>query len=123
MEIENGTKNMEENNLPMTKKEKWLIALTVTIGIIVLIGMFIWLITFTIDRDNQDRTEFISQVNQISVGLTEYQEEKLDYYIIRYCNRDTEFGRYYDIISFERFIKGYDYEFWYDIRYIFSIGE
>jgi len=67
--------------------------------------------------------EFISQVNQISVGLTEYQNEKLDYFISKYCNRDTEFGRYYDIISFERFVKACDFDFWYEIQYIFDTEE
>jgi len=114
---------MKENDLPMTKKEKWLAVLVITVGIIVLVCAVIWLITFTINRDVRDRNEFISQVNQISVGLTEYQNEKLDYFIIRYCNRDIEFGRYYDIISFERFVKGCDYDFWYEIKYIFDTEE
>lgn len=52
--------------------------------------------------------------------LTEYEQDKLEILVITYMQRDHTLIRSCSIDSFNNWLKYNDYDFWYDINYIFE---
>ena len=97
---------------------------------VVLLAAFAFLILFGFIYSiwNIQRIRFNEFKNEIELliesnDLTDYQEEKILFKINEYAKSDfstVEGFKVYTLNGFERYLKQYDYDFWYEIKVIFK---
>lgn len=102
-------------------KKVFNVLILVTLAILVFVGFVysIWSIQRTHFNEFENEIEFLIEYND----LTEYQEEKIIFKAAEYARSDfsTAVGfKTYTVKGFERYLKQYDYDFWYDIKIIFE---
>ena len=109
---------MDNKEDKLKKKDLlWFIPLIIFLIAILIGALFLYsdIIQNKFDKFSQEFNVFIEE-NE----LNEYQIEKIEYLKGLYRNRsDNPLGAFY-IESFERFIKAEDYDFWYEIKFIFE---
>lgn len=102
--------------------QKILGVILTVISTIVMFGGFIYLI-YTQQRN--DFNEFKNEIETLIEynNVTEYQENKIFYKMYEYARSDfstVESFKVYTLNGFERYLKQYDYDFWYEIKIIFE---
>lgn len=102
-------------------KKVFNVLILATLAILVFVGFvyFIWKMQRTHFYEFKNEIEFLIDAN----NLTEYQEEKILYKINEYARSDfsTSNGfKVYTVNGFERYLKQYDYDFWYEVSIIFK---
>ena len=92
------------------------------ISLIFLFGCFVYFVWSNQENDfNELKTEIVFIID--NSNLTEYQEDKIIYYLYIYKRDDYssgEWGRVYYLDGFKRFLLHRDYDFWYEIKEIFN---
>jgi len=102
-------------------KKVFNVLIWVVLAILIFVGFVysIWRIERTHFNEFGNEIEFLIEYND----LTEYQEEKIIFKVYEYARSDfsTAYGfKTYTVKGFERYLKQYDYDFWYDIKIIFE---
>ena len=102
-------------------KKTFSVLIWVVLAILIFVGFVysIWSIQRTHFNEFENEIEHLIETND----LTEYQEEKILYKINEYAISDfstVEGFKAYTTTGFERYLKQYDYDFWYKIKIIFE---
>lgn len=101
-------------DLTLSEKISYWVILPI-FSIVLYVGSIIFITNIQTKRDN----EFKAEINTIIENneLTEFQIEKIQYYLIIYMrSEDTS----HIPIEFSSYIKTIDFDFWYEIKFIFE---
>lgn len=108
-------------------KKRWDLVGSILL-VILAVTLFILTIGITFDRQHKEyemfRLELYEMIN--SNDLEQYNIDKLNHYVNEYMRESENVGGFpiksYSISGFNLYLKNKDYDFWYNIKFIFKEG-